>query len=119
MKLYRYVNMDYGIGPKISLDSYLVIKETPCGYWIPKWSLISYIEGDPKRWVSKTSRKRFAYPTAEEAMINFKARKKRQILILTSQLESAKLALQNVEAGFFESDKSNALINGLSIFEAD
>ena len=44
------------------------------------------------KWVSKTSHKRYAYPTEEQAMVNFKARKKRQIKILTNQLTRARMA---------------------------
>jgi hypothetical protein len=53
---------------------------------------------DRKRWVSKTSRKRFAYPTLKEALHNFRARKNRQISILTHRLERAKTAL-NIAKG--------------------
>jgi hypothetical protein len=92
MKLYRYEDQtrsslgdEDGYGAfsrtEILLRSFLVEKETPCGYWIPY-----------KKWVSKTARRRYAYPTKEEAWGSFKARKKRQILILTFQLNRAKAA---------------------------
>ncbi len=45
-----------------------------------------------KYWVSKTSRKRFAYPTQMEAIESFIARKQRQIKILTKQCIKAKNA---------------------------
>lgn len=91
MKLYRYENITYIIGDEdygitnrrvvIQLRDYQVQKETPQGYWIY-----------PKRWVSKTANKRFAYPTLKEAWRSFKLRKKRQIQILSLRLEIAREA---------------------------
>jgi len=88
-RLYRYsdilINWDYNLNQakvKIILNRYESIRETTCGYWI-----------DDERWVSKTSRKRFAYPTKHEAMINFKHRKQRQIKLLKANLSRAEAAL--------------------------
>jgi hypothetical protein len=50
-----------------------------------------------------SSKKKFAYPTKEEALEGFKASKKRQISILRSKLEQAETALGMVEQpGFVE-----------------
>ena len=97
---YRYDQHLYESGPRVCLIEFKMWSETPCGYWIiPQWDY----EGEFKRWVSKTARKRYAYPTIEEALTSFKARKKRQIIILTYQLKNAKKALEiadeNLEAG--------------------
>ena len=90
MKLYRYDRgLSWGGRIKIDLSEYSVIKETPCGYWIPRYST-SYYRDDEKRWVSNCTRKRFAYPTKEEALKSFVARKNRQVKILTAQLDTAK-----------------------------
>ena len=96
MKFYRYVDQAYESRVKIREDILYLIKETPRGYWIsydPYYNNkdIHFI-GERKRWVSKTSRKRFAYPTREEAKVSFKARKAHQIKILTYQLHNAKEA---------------------------
>ena len=92
---YRYYNYSYGY--EINKKLYYFVSETPCGYWIS--SKKNYNPKDfnfkahlPK-WISKTSRKRFAYPTESEALQSFIARKYRQISILTNQLHNAKLAL--------------------------
>ena len=100
MKFYRYEEVQLFSGVTLTLRVYNLIKETPCGYWISKYSCDSiFLQSVRKRWVSKTSRKRFAYPTKEEAMINFKARKRRQIALLTGQLDQAKDALMIAENG--------------------
>ncbi len=100
--LYRYNVMLFFEGrPKVLLSEYLVTKETECGWWIggnkPKFEPHSFHTYTSKKWVSKTTRKRFAYPTKEEALVNFKARKQRQILIIKGQLERAKEALLIIE----------------------
>ena len=82
MVFYRYENP----GDRIHLYEYPFLKETPKGYWIGV-----FFEGE--KWVSKTARKRFAYPTKELALESFKARKNRQILLLTTQLIKSKKAL--------------------------
>jgi hypothetical protein len=98
MELYRYEDVQYGIlneweelaGSYIKIEErkYKVIKKTKCGYWIKLFSCF-----DDKKWVSKNSKKRFAYPTKQEAMNSFKFRKKRQIEILEDKLKKAREAL--------------------------
>ena len=76
MKLYRHeldypFYEDYGVilePTKVRLREFRVIKTTPCGYWIVD-------EFNKKRWVSNSSRKRFAYPTIEESLNYFIKRK--------------------------------------------
>jgi len=81
--------------------TFKMVRETPCGYWIKEFIT--------EHWVSKPSRKRFAYPTQNEAMVNFKARKTRQIGILSRQLERAKIALTYVQNDQPESTRINPL----------
>jgi len=88
MKFYRYEEINYHqIGIRIFFTEFDLLNETPKGYWIYKNFT------DDKRWVSKTAKKRFAYPTMEEALSSFIARKTRQIQILEGQLTNAKSAL--------------------------
>lgn len=95
MRFYRYEEiLYYGDGCKLIIRTFDLIEETPCGYWIGKNiddEFLLYHE--KKRWVSKTSRKRFAYPTKKEALDNFIARKHRQIAILKARIREAKMAL--------------------------
>jgi hypothetical protein len=95
MKFYRYENVNvYNLGVQVELRKYRLLKETPKGYWITYYSI--GFSGD-KRWVSKNGKNRFAYPTKEEAIFNFKMRKKRQISILENRLFDAKIALNKIE----------------------
>ena len=86
---YRYREINHGDGQvSIRLEEYTEIEETRCGYWIKGFDTNYF-----KKWVSKTSRKRFAYPTKDEALESFIRRKERQIEICSYQLDIAKLAL--------------------------
>jgi hypothetical protein len=113
MKFYRYEDVEYEYGPRIYERIFYLVRETPCGYWIS--SNLHYNEKDEnewffhiserKKWVSKTARKRFAYPDRESAMDNFRARKRRQIDILEYRLNRAKMALDAATDGQNEVDK--------------
>jgi hypothetical protein len=107
-ELYRYdsqrysyiidAEMDmYGVtDAKLELRTYKVSKETPCGYRI-YW-------GSPKgKWVSKTSLKRYAHPTKEEAHEAYKWRKKSYVAHCEARLRRAKedLALASPREEFF------------------
>jgi hypothetical protein len=97
MVLYRYVErqMDeiYDTRPphasrsmRLYLNSYPIIKFTPCGCWIRRY-------GDVKKFVNLNAVRKWAHPTKEEAMKSFEARKKRQVLILRNQLLRAEASL--------------------------
>lgn len=108
MKLYRYSSRW-----KISFwrdletvdvwcDEYEVIKETRCGYWIA-----DYPQKDPDKaikdkwtwtkWVSKGGKKRYAYPTKEEALESFIIRKHRQVGHARRHLDFAEKSLKQAE----------------------
>ena len=106
MKFYRYEAREYAVldidgeyvssaipNPRIELRKFDLIKETPKGYWIGfflnKWNKEPHF----KRWVSKTTRKRFAYPTKEEALTNYIKRTERRIKIMKRQILVAEIAL--------------------------
>lgn len=105
MEFYRYVLREYarmsGIDgepvhsyfpdPRLVLEEYHLVRETAKGYWISYGSYIGFHSS--ARWVSKTSRKRFAYPTKEEALHNFVKRTQKRIHILRRQLESSEQGL--------------------------
>lgn len=79
---------------KLELNIYNLIKETPKGYWIAYGN--SYFYGN-KRWISKTSRKRYAYPTKEEALINYIKRTEYRMKILQNQLYNCEDGLKLAE----------------------
>ena len=106
MKFYRYTTVEYAYydsmsdeyrsrpfpDPHLQCTEYDLIRETPKGYWVGLKGLESL-----DRWVSKTARKRFAYPTKAEALNSFIIRKERQIAILTRQLQAAEVALEKAK----------------------
>jgi len=58
------------------------IKSTPKGVWVYD----TY--GMSTKWVSNTSKKRFCYPTIDEARKSYLARRMRRLVILRTQLNS-------------------------------
>jgi hypothetical protein len=86
----EYVNSTVPF-PVLVVREMNLYKETPKGYWIG-FGTPETLHGG-KRWVSKTGKKRYAYPTKEEALHNFIRRKKKQIQITKYILELAQAAL--------------------------
>lgn len=80
MELYRYVNR-YG---ELVLRTFPILKETRSGCWIDTPPLP--FPSDRKRFVNSHAKKRFAYPTKEEALVNFIARTERHIMLNASNL---------------------------------
>lgn len=96
--LYRY-EVDYGV---LKVKEYKVLRKTPKGVWIDKnQRSYCYCFGDChcaiEKFVLLSGRKRFAYPTTEEALNNFIHRKKRYMVILESRLNIAKIDLAEAE----------------------
>ena len=105
MKFYRYEVVEYAEhdfdgelvspsipNPKLELREYDLFKETPKGYWIGYGSLGEY-KYNWKKWVSKTTKKRFAYPTEKEALINYIKRTEKRLEILERQAWTCKISL--------------------------
>lgn len=110
MKFYRYDIVNYAVhdadgelvsptypNPKLELSVYTLHKETPKGYWIGYGDTILGSIRCCSRWVSKTSKKRYAYPTQEEALKSFIFRQKYALKILEHQILNRKFALQDAE----------------------
>lgn len=64
---------------------YSVVKETPKGVWI-KLKGYEDCTYQRKRFILNTSRKKYAYPSKEEALYSFIKRKEIQIKILSRKL---------------------------------
>lgn len=78
--LYRVDGHAYTDGSvQVSTYSYPITGTTPKGVWVD-------VFGD-KKFVLSAAKKRFAYPTEDEALQSFLARKKRQRIILRDQLQ--------------------------------
>ncbi len=76
---------------EIRLREFTVDKTTPKGVWI--------FARDGRRFVRRDTNKRYACPTVEEAVESFKARKRRQIRILSNRLHDAEEALTRMKSG--------------------
>lgn len=102
-KLYRYESKRWSVCVdsemeiftsrlELCLKSYNIVSETPCGYWI------TFCSGTKDKWVSKTSRKRFAYPSKEEAKEAYRQRKLAYIRHSQSRLKRAKEELSLLDS---------------------
>jgi hypothetical protein len=87
--LYRYEGYEHPY-----LTEYKVIRYTPKGYWIDLYNMDGqYSEWSPEpkmKFICCTAIKCYAYPTKELAKESYIARKKRQIAILSGQIERAR-----------------------------
>ena len=102
MRFYRYETYSFSTfgenklleihSAKLKLIEFSLVKQTPKGYWIGEYynSTIPYYA---TKWISKTSKKRYAYPTKEEALNNYIKRTEIRIEILSGQLSSSKVGL--------------------------
>ena len=82
---------------QITYREYRVIRLTKCGFWIAAHSSF-WLAGDRERWVSNTSRKRFAFPTKEEALEGLMRRRQRQAAILGARLDGAERVIRHIES---------------------
>jgi len=89
------------IGIHIEFDEFRVTAATPKGVWISH-PRVFYSEDLKKeyakwKWVSNTSRKRYAYPTKKEAMNSLLMRKYRHIAILRSKVKDFEIGIRMLE----------------------
>ena len=89
-KIYLYRYVDGVVTSKPMLRKYLILKETPKGYWIQRHPHDTL----NKRFVYKSGRNNYAKSTTEEALESYIARKLKQVDILTINLGRAKSMLQ-------------------------
>ena len=102
--LYRYDDQKYsrgldmfdepirGFNTSVVLNKFEITKRTPKGAWVKLYGW-----DHKEKFVLLTARKQYACETLEEAKQSFRMRKRRQIKILTAQLEHVKLALQQID----------------------
>jgi hypothetical protein len=83
--------------PKIELRTFNLLKETLKGYWVGYGSLSEGSLRGQGRWVSKTAKKRYAYPTKEEALKNFTKRTEKRLKIAEETVRLCKIVLEKVK----------------------
>ena len=76
---------------RLTLMTFNLHRETPKGYWIGYGHPDGF--NSPSKWVSKTARKRYAYPTKEQALENYVKRTERRVKILKAQLHRVEIGL--------------------------
>ena len=110
MKFYRYTAVEYASkdldgeycappfhNPKLICHEYNLHKETQKGYWVGFGELKEGKLRSQSHWISKTSKKRFAYPTKEEALINLLKRTESRLKILQRQIDYSKAVLNRCQ----------------------
>ena len=105
MKFYRFEESRVNTGMVLE-RTFSLVRETPCGYWIKEdscggWTIENFHRLDKEGnmvplldWVSKTARKRMAYPDRAAALTSFIARKRQHVRYASMRLWNAKLAYQ-------------------------
>ena len=114
--LYRYEPYYSEHGVSLTLYSYPVVSKTPRGCWIAE----GYC-GTNKKFILDGARKRYAYPTAEEALVSLSRRNKKYIQILGDRLERAQqvrdtVQLQMKEVGSETTDHTDGTAAGVFHF---
>ena len=94
---YRYDEVESTTGVRVYQHKYRVLKHTPCGVQLDYWGT--------RKFVNRSTRKRWACPTDQEARESYMARKRRQIGILKAQLRRAELGLHAMETGALVENK--------------
>ena len=97
MKFYRYKTVRSETNVFIDLEIYNLHKETPKGYWIGYGSLLDGQLRSQSQWVSKTAKKRYAYPTRAEALHNYIKRCEHRLAILKSQIYDTEKVIKLIE----------------------
>ena len=75
---------------KLVCRKFRVIKNTPKGCWVDKSQYVSF----HKRFILNSSKKKYCYPTQEQALDAYIFRKERQISILIEQKLTAEIGLR-------------------------
>lgn len=95
--MYRY-QQRYG---ELFLLEYNIIILTPAGKWIEPTGVFP-ANDYRKRFVRNIGKKRFAYETKKEALLNFIRRTERHIMFMKSNIGAAEDALYKANALFKE-----------------
>ena len=104
MNHYRYERY-YGYDVKdrkIELIEFKTLRETKNGYWIELYM-------GKEKFVLKTSRKRYAYPTKQEAFKSFEIRTKHSLKYARRDMKNAEYFLQACESFIIEDSKTEIL----------
>lgn len=116
---YRLKEVLEETGLIVRAEQFFVVKETPQGYWvrsqyIPEWRDFEQLKKAKHiRWISKTSVKRYCYPSIEQAVNSFNVRKKRQQNFVRLKLEELELVVN--ESSKLNSATAEDLLLGVNL----
>lgn len=82
-KFYRFQDCSWSEQHVAQESVWYAIRSTPKGYWITDEYAIQ------EKFVLASGKKRFAYPTRQEAFDSYMKRKEKQVLILSNMLNKA------------------------------
>lgn len=101
---------------RIWFSEYKVVKHTDCGVWVVAEHASGYViyqmsKGKSPRelgckWVSLTGRKRYAYPSKEEAIESLRIRKVRQLQHVRAATALAETTLKAIKEGTWQTAKA-------------
>jgi hypothetical protein len=96
---YRYTEAVHEDGLYLYEHKYYPVRETACFFFIvPEWQYRNkVIEYKAKKRVSKDGLRRFCYPSKEDALRSFKARKRSQIMHAQDAVSRAKASLKYLD----------------------
>lgn len=103
-QLYRLNDVLDKDGVTIRIETFTVVKETPCGKWVKSQYAPTWLEFDELKkrkflkWVSNTSSKKHCYANIGDAINSFYRRKLRQVGHLKYKLEQAEVAMAAIES---------------------
>lgn len=115
----RYFNKNFlrgGYNAHITFETFPVVRRTPQGVWLRTshhrvWRGTP-IDPDDKAnltWVSTSARKRFAYPTKEQALDSLRHRADRYLLHCNQRMAQANAAVQGVYDYQRRTEETNAI----------
>ena len=118
---YRLRDFQVGYAVAVEAEKFYVVKETPCGAWVASeyspifwghYTLRELKAGRHLNWVNKNTVRRLCYPTLQEAIESFKARKLRQQRIIKNQLEQVEKVIESFHKleGVTEDDLASGVI---------
>jgi len=99
---YRYSDYSFSDGIEVKVSKFYPIRETTCFYIVideleRQMQKITKERKPRTRRVSKNGLRRYCYPTKQEAINSYKARKRSQIRHCELALETAKQAIKGLE----------------------
>ena len=105
--IYHYRVVSTGYRGKPIVDLYQKVKETEKGYWICpayRWALNDKARTERKGWkfILRNARRKYAYPSLQEAFESFEIRKKWQIAHCERSIMSAREDLARMQKTFDE-----------------